>query len=173
MSSSPAFPQVWKSGAAIRTGSAARSGMTERIAAAGPRLEIGGLRAPFGVPVVPEVNTIIRPSRLGRAGVGPGVSARASNSASASTVRSAGTRSRNSSSATIVCRSSSSAISASWSGDSPVLSSTTSAPSVDAVIIASTGVRWLRQSTPIRAPSVTPRAASPRAMPSVRVWTSA
>ncbi|EOD68354.1 hypothetical protein H480_11692 [Amycolatopsis vancoresmycina DSM 44592] len=58
-----ARPQVWNSGAATSSRSPERSGIRSRIAAAVPSPFGVGRRAPFGVPVVPEVSTISRPGR--------------------------------------------------------------------------------------------------------------
>ncbi len=77
---------------------------------------------------------------------------------------------RNSSSATTVCSRSSAATSRSCPADRPVLSSTTSAPSLPAATWASIAARRLRQSTPTRTRGPTPDAANPLATASV--WRS-
>ena len=60
-----ANPQVWKIGAAIITRSRTCSGMRSMMDTSGPKPCGVGRRAPLGVPVVPEVSTMIRPSRSG------------------------------------------------------------------------------------------------------------
>ena len=64
---SAAYPQVWNSGAAMNIFSPWRSGMRDSIAASGPNPPGCRRRAPFGVPVVPEVSTIVCPGRAGGA----------------------------------------------------------------------------------------------------------
>ena len=63
-----AKPHWWNSGGATSTFSRPRSGIDDRIATAAP---IPGepREAPFGVPVVPEVRIVWRPSRSGGTGV--------------------------------------------------------------------------------------------------------
>ena len=68
-----AKPHWWNSGGATSTFSRPRSGIEERIATAAP-MPGEPREAPFGVPVVPEVRIVWRPSRLrrhGRARVAP------------------------------------------------------------------------------------------------------
>ncbi|CAM4071159.1 hypothetical protein NONI108955_07320 [Nocardia ninae] len=63
---SPASPQVWKSGAGMSIGCSMGSGIRDSSAAMVPKPLGSGRRAPFGVPLVPEVSTINRPGRVGR-----------------------------------------------------------------------------------------------------------
>ncbi len=63
-----AKPHWWNSGGAISTFSRPRSGIEERIATAAP-MPGEPREAPFGVPVVPEVRIVWRPSRSGGSGV--------------------------------------------------------------------------------------------------------
>jgi hypothetical protein len=81
-------------------------------------------------------------------------------------------RSARSASATTVVISCSSATPFICAGESPVLSRTTSAPSLAVASIVSIGPRWLRQSTATREPGPTRRSASARASRSVRSWIS-
>ena len=184
-SSSPALPQVCSSGAAMNTGSPAFNGIADSTAATGVSPLGFGRRAPFGGPVVPDVSTIVRPS-VGRSGRVPGpLRAISSSTVGRSTgpscqpmtivvsSGSASTLSPMSASATtrrIFC---SSATVASCEAGRPVLSSTTSAPSLATATCTSTAPRWLRHSTPTRAPGSTPRPASERASRSVRRENSA
>lgn len=61
LSCRPASPQVWNSGAGISMVSSICIGMRESNAAMDPKPFGCGLRAPFGVPLVPEVSTMSRP----------------------------------------------------------------------------------------------------------------
>ena len=58
-------PQAWKSGAAKKVGSRECSGIRERIATIGSIGSGWPREAPFGVPVLPEVSSVIRPGPSG------------------------------------------------------------------------------------------------------------
>ena len=58
-------PQAWNSGAANTVGSRARSGMRESSATIGSMASGWPRLAPFGVPVLPEVSSVILPGFAG------------------------------------------------------------------------------------------------------------
>ena len=167
-------PQAWNIGAATTVVSPARHGIRSSIAASEPAAP-PERRAPFGVPVVPEVSSTVRPGprRLRRA-AGRGAASISSSrvctpgwvcsgsSTQASTSVSPGRRSlawassgANSSSYTTTVACSRSSTSRSCGPEKPVLSSSASAPMRVAAASDSTRPRWLRH----RIPSVPSRSA--------------
>ena len=172
-------PQAWNIGAATTVFSPARHGIRSSIAASDPAAP-PERRAPFGVPVVPEVSSTVRPGRVGFGGRLPRLSSMSSSrvctpwwewagsSTQASTSVSSGSRSlacassgANSSSYTTTVACSRSSTSRSWGPENPVLSSSASAPIRVAAASASTRPRWLRHrmpSVPSRPPSSSCRA---------------
>ena len=159
-------PQAWNIGAAITTVRSACHGIRSSIATSVPTSPPPGRRAPFGVPVVPEVSSTIRPWRAGRAGalaevaahqvvdarlVGPAPTAEAfvgpgpdphgrHRPARRPRRRRRRTRRRRSAGR----RPRAATTSASWGPAKEVLSSSVSAPSSDAATSDSTKPRWLR-----------------------------
>jgi len=149
-------PQLWNTGAASRIRSPARNRMRDSSATAAPSPFGVGRRAPFGVPVVPDVSTTIAAGRSGGVNSASGASPITSSSVgcpggpASAPVRTTAVNGRpatsgaNSPSATSTRTACLRTASSTCGRASPVLSSTVSAPSRPHASIVRTIAEWLR-----------------------------